>query len=155
MLTHLVDFAWTAHATNTSQLSNSKVHNALLSITQISHLSQDTIIFSFLLNKFFWPSGVGFPISTLRFIYITTQCSCSASGSLGKMPDSNPGPLPYQKSDALHHWEPLHLPKPPDRTRVLFTFLSSIRHSCIEKRINFKGHWKEGLSKHPLVPLRS
>ena len=70
MLTHLVDFAWTAHAPNTSQLSNSKVHNALLSITQISHLSQDTIIFSFLLNKFFWPSGVGFPISTLRFIYI-------------------------------------------------------------------------------------
>ena len=48
------------------------------------------------------------PPSTLRF-YIITQWSCSTSGSLWKMPDSNPGLQP-QKSSALplsHHISPL------------------------------------------------
>ena len=53
----------------------------------------------------FFASGVGgFPLYPEIFYFIT-HWSCSASGSLWEMPDSNPGPLP-QKSGALsmsHH----------------------------------------------------
>ena len=52
----------------------------------------------------FFASGFGF-LLFYEIFYIITQWSCSASGSLREMPDSNLGPLP-QKSGSLpmsHH----------------------------------------------------
>ena len=60
-----------------------------------------------------WHSEVFFNFFFFRYLfslfteiyYIISQWSCSASGSLWEIPDSNPGPLP-QKSGALpmsHH----------------------------------------------------
>ena len=57
----------------------------------------------FVIILFFCLSGI---LSTRRFYFyiITTQGSCSASGSLREMPDSNPRPLPQKATS-----EPLHI----------------------------------------------
>ena len=70
-------------------------------LTDQYRTSYTVILFFFL--SFFVP-GVGFPLYPEIF-YIITQWSCSASGSLWEMPDSNPRHLP-QKCGALpmsHH----------------------------------------------------
>ena len=75
-----------------------------------NNLVEKYLLFKKVLLEYFFfiylfiASVVGYPLYT-EFFYIITQWSCSASGSLWEMPDSNPGPLP-QKSGALpmsHH----------------------------------------------------
>ena len=65
--------------------------------------SREQDYWSFFLDLIF-ASVVGLPLYT-EIYYNISQWSCSASGSLWEMPDSNPGPLP-QKSGVLpmsHH----------------------------------------------------
>ena len=64
----------------------------------------------YILVRSFFLSVVGFPPFT-EIYYIISQWSCSALGSLRKMPDSNPGPLP--RSLVRYINEPSHIQKPP------------------------------------------
>ena len=65
---------------------------------QAGHQATQTLIFYILLKNFLG-SEIGFSLYPAIF-YIIRQWSCSVSGSLWEMPDSNPEPLP-QKSGAL------------------------------------------------------
>ena len=85
-------------------------------------------------NIYLLSQGQGrFPSLYPEFFYIITQWSCSASGSLGELPDSIPEPLPQKSgvlpmSHQISQWESWSWSWSPNLIDSLLSFPSQLVH---------------------------